>query len=180
MSDVNEFKKYMLDLNIDDNITQYILDMLEGENDFNSIIVKFEILTHEGISVNSIQDEIVENPFFITCEPKEMEKNIELLKKYIDSNEIASVIEMNPEYLTIQKDYFEQNIKMLKIIISKKNFEYLLKGNGEIFTFNSDYLEKRLEFFIKNGLKDKLEDLIIERIDLFEADEEEIDFDELR
>ena len=87
MSDVNEFKKYMLDLNIDDNITQYILDMLEGENDFNSIIVKFEILTHEGISVNSIQDEIVENPFFITCEPKEMEKNIELLKKYIDSNE---------------------------------------------------------------------------------------------
>ena len=179
MSDVNEFKKYMLDLNIDDNITQYIMDMLEGENDFNSIILKFEILNHEGINVNTIQDEIVENPFFLTCEPKEFEKNIEILKKYVDSNEIANVIEMNPEYLTIQKDYFEQNIKMLKIILSEENFEFLLKGNGEIFTFNSDYLEKRLEFFIKNGLKDKLETLIVERIDLFEADEDEIDFDEI-
>ena len=174
-SDINEFKKYMIDLNIDNNLTEYILSALEGEKDFQSIIVKFEILSNEGIDINSIQDELIENPFFITCEPKEMENNIDTLKKYLKQNEVKNAIEMNPEYLTVHGNSLEQNIKMLKIILPEDKFNMLLKGNGELFTFNSNYLEKRLEFFIKNGFKDRLEEFIIERLDLFDMDEDEID-----
>ncbi len=179
MSDIKEFKKYMIDLNVDDSFVQYIIDMLEGETDYQSIIAKFEILHHEGIDINSIQDDLMENPFFITCEPKEVETNIATLKKYVDSNEINKVISMNPDYLTIEGNHFEQNIKMLKVILSDEMFNVLLKGNGEILTFNSDYLEKRLEFFIKNGFKNRLEEFIIGRIDLFDMDEDEINLDEL-
>ena len=179
MIDVNEFKKYMIDLNVDSNFVDYIIDMLEGEKDFQSIIVKFEILHHEGIDINAIQDDLMENPFFIVCDPKNVEKNIETLKKYISEDEISKVIGMNPDYLTVEDNNLEQNIKMLKLILSDKTFEFMIKGNGEIFTFNSDFLEKRLEFFIKNGFKNRLEEFIIGRIDLFDMDEEEINLEEL-
>ena len=178
-NDINEFRKYMIDLNVDDSLTQYVIDMLEGEKDYQSIITKFEILHHEGIDINSIQDDLIENPFFITCEPKDVERNIEVLKKYVEPKEINKVIGMNPDYLTVEENHFEQNIKMLKMILSDEMFDILLKGNGEILTFNSDFLEKRLEFFIKNGFKDRLEEFIIGRIDLFDMEEDEINLDEL-
>ncbi len=179
MNDIKEFKKYMIDLNIDDNFTQYIIDMLEGESDFQSIILKFEIMHHEGIDINSIQDDLMENPFFIVCDPKDIETNINTLKKYVDEDEISKVIGMNPEYLTVEGSNLEQNIKMLQLILPEDKFNIVLKGNGEILTFNSNYLEKRLEFFIKNGLKNRLEELIMERIDLFDLDEDEINLEEL-
>lgn len=179
MSDIKEFKKYMIDLNVDDSLVQFIIDMLEGETDYQSIIVKFEILHHEGIDINAIQEELMENPFFVICDPKVVETNLEVLKKYVEPEEISKVIEMNVDYLTIEENHFEQNIKMLKVILPEASFNLLLKGHGEILTFNSDYLEKRLEFFIKNGFKDRLEEFIIGRIDLFDMDEDEINFDEL-
>ena len=178
-SDVKEFRKYMIDLNVDDNLSQYIIDMLEGESDFQSIIAKFEILHHEKININAIEEALMENPFFITCEPKDVETNIAVLKKYVKPEEISKVIEMNPDYLTIEGNHFEQNIKMLKVILSDEMFDVLLKGNGEILTFNSDYLEKRLEFFINNGFKNRLEEFIIGRIDLFDMEEDEINLEEL-
>ena len=43
-----------------------------------------------------------------------------------------------------------------------------------------DYLEKRFEFFIKNGLKDKIKTIILNKIEAFEDDEEDIDLEELK
>lgn len=179
MNSVNEFKSYMLSLNANEELTNFLLDMLEGENSLQSLIVKIEILQSEGININALTEGIMENPFFVIEEPKVIEHNIEVLKKYIDKKELTKVLEMNIDYLTIPDDHFEQNIKMVKLLVSPDIFEILLKANGEIFTFNSDHLEKRFEFFIKNGFKTRLEELIMGRIDLFELDEDEINLEEL-
>ena len=56
----------------------------------------------------------------------------------------------------------------------------MLKIDSEILSFNTNYLEKRLEFFIKNGLKDKIKNIILNRIEAFEDAEDEIDLEELK
>ena len=56
----------------------------------------------------------------------------------------------------------------------------MLKIDSEILSFNTDYLEKRFEFFIKNGLKDKIKTIILNKIEAFEDDEEDIDLEELK
>lgn len=179
MDSVKEFKTYMASLGVEESFTEYLLMMLEGENNLQSLIVKIEILHSEGIDINALTEELMENPFFIVEEPKVIEHNIEVLKKYIDKKELTKTLEMNIDYLTVPENSLEQNIKMVKLLVSPKVFDVLLKAHGEIFTFNADYLEKKFEFFIKNGLKDKIEELIMSKIEIFEMDEEEINLEEL-
>lgn len=180
MTDVKEFKAYMRSINVSDCFTDYLLDMLEGESDLQSLVIKIEILHSEGIDIASLEDSIMEDPWFVVEEPKVIADNIDVLKKYLDKKELNKVLEMNPEYLTVQGNSLEQNIKMIKLLVSPKCFEVLFKAHGEIFTFNSDFLEKRFEFFIKNGLKDKIEELILTKMEVFDLEEEEINLDELR
>lgn len=179
MNNINEFKAYMLSIDVNEELTNFLLDMLEGENTLQSLIVKIEILQSEGININALTDGLMENPFFVIEEPKVIEHNIEVLKKYVDPKELTKVLEMNIDYLTILDDHFEQNIKMVKLLVSPNIFEVLLKAHGEIFTFNSEYLVKRFEFFINNGLKHKIEEFIISKIELFELEEDEINLEEL-
>ena len=56
----------------------------------------------------------------------------------------------------------------------------MLKIDAEILSFNTDYLEKRLEFFIKNGLKDNIKDIILKYFDALEDEEDEIDIELLK
>lgn len=179
MNSVAEFKDYMKSLNVEEGFTDTLLMMLEGENNLQSLIVKIEILHSEGIDINAISDSLIENPFFVVEDPKVIEHNLEVLKKYIEKDELTKTLEMNSDYLTVPNDYLEQNIKMVKLLVSPKVFEVLLKAEGEIFTFNSEYLVKRFEFFINNGLKHKIEEFIISKIELFELEEDEINLEEL-
>ena len=56
----------------------------------------------------------------------------------------------------------------------------MLKIDSEILSFNTDYLEKRLEFFIKNGLKGVIKEIILKYIEVFEDEEDKIDLEELK
>ena len=73
-----------------------------------------------------------------------------------------------------------ENYKLLKILMSERDLNNLLKIDCEILTFNTDYFEKRLEFFIKNDLKDQIKDIILNDIEAFEDEEDEIDLDDLK
>lgn len=179
MDRVTEFKNYMNSLNVDGDFVDGLLFQLEGENDLQSLIMKIEILHSENININNIKESFIENPLFLIDEPKTIENNITILKKYLNQNDLNISIEMNPEYLTMQDDYLEQNIKMIKLVVSSETFDFLLKAHGEIFTYNTPFLVERLEFFIKNGLKDRIEEFIISKIELFDLDEEEINLKEL-
>ena len=70
MNSVNEFKAYMLSLDVNEELTNFLLDMLEGENTLQSLIVKIEILQSEGININALTEGLMENPFFVIEEPK--------------------------------------------------------------------------------------------------------------
>ena len=75
----------------------------------------------------------------------------------------------------------EREIKAYEIeIANEKDLINMLKIDCEILTFNTDYFEKRLEFLIKNGLKDAIKSIILNDIEAFEDEEDEIDLEELK
>ena len=100
--------------------------------------------------------------------------------KNIKLENIANVLEINSELLSTSDQIMSENYKLLKILMPEKEVLNMLKIDSEILSFNTNYLEKRLEFFIKNGLKDKIKNIILNRIEAFEDAEDEIDLEELK
>ena len=122
---------------------------------------------------------IMENPLFLTTTLETVKNNINFLKN-INLENIPRTLEINPELLSTSDKTMSENYKLLKILMSEKDLANMLKIDCEILTFNTDYFEKRLEFFIKNDLKDNIKDIILNDIEAFEDDEEDIDLDELK
>lgn len=122
---------------------------------------------------------IMENPLFLTTTLETVKNNINFLKN-INLENIPRTLEINPELLSTSDKTMSENYKLLKILMSEKDLANMLKIDCEILTFNTDYLEKRLEFFIKNDLKDNIKDIILNDIEAFEDDEKDIDLDELK
>lgn len=180
MSKAKEYRDYMNSLNVDGNYAEYLLGQVSTETDIQNLITKIEMIEAEGVDIDTVIEGLAENPLFPVEEPSVIAKNIETLKQYVYFKDLGLAIESTPEYLTMQEDYLEQNIKMIKLVVSPEIFDILLKAHGEIFTYNTPYLVSRLEFFVKNGLKDKIEQFILEDIELFDLDEEEIDLNDLK
>lgn len=122
---------------------------------------------------------INENPLFLTTTLETVKNNINFLKN-INIENIPRTLEINPELLSTQDKTMSENYKLLKILLSEKDLTNILKVDCEILTFNTDYFEKRLEFFIKNDLKDCVKDIILNDIESFEDEEEQIDIDDLK
>ena len=55
----------------------------------------------------------------------------------------------------------------------------LILDRGELLTFKPKYLSEKLCYLIENGLKDKLVKILIEEIEIFDLDNDEIDLDYL-
>ena len=100
--------------------------------------------------------------------------------KNIKLENISKIIEINSELLSTQDKIMSENYKLLRVLMPEKEVLNMLKIDSEILSFNTDYLEKRFEFFIKNGLKDKIKTIILNKIEAFEDDEEDIDLEELK
>lgn len=122
---------------------------------------------------------ISENPLFLTTTLETVKNNINFLKN-IKLENIARTLEINPELLSTSDKTMSENYKLLKILMSEKDLMNMLKVDCEILTFNTDYFEKRLEFFIKNDLKDQIKDIILNDIEAFEDEEDEINLEDLK
>lgn len=122
---------------------------------------------------------ISENPLFLTTTLETVKNNVNFLKN-INLENISRTLEINPELLSTSDKTMSENYKLLKILMSEKELANMLKIDCEILTFNTDYFEKRLEFFIKNDLKDNIKDIILNDIEAFEDEEEEIDLEDLK
>ena len=120
-----------------------------------------------------------ENPLFITTSLETVKNNVNFLKN-INLENIPRTLEINPELLSTSDKTMSENYKLLKILMSEKELANMLKIDCEILTFNTDYFEKRLEFLIKNGLKDNIKDIILNDIEAFEDEEDEIELEELK
>lgn len=122
---------------------------------------------------------ITENPLFLTTTLETVKNNVNFLKN-IKLENISKILEINPELLSTSDKTMSENYKLLKILMAEKDLINMLKIDCEILTFNTDYFEKRLEFFIKNDLKDYVKDIILNDIEAFEDEEDEIDLESLK
>lgn len=174
-----ELKKYFDELNYDESLQVEILENIENEKDIESLYEKIKFLTKVGVPGEGIDMIISENPLFLTTTLENVKNNINFLKN-IKLEDIPRTLEINPELLSTSDKTMSKNYKLLKILMSEKDLSNMLKIDCEILTFNTDYFEKRLEFFIKNDLKDNIKDIILNDIEAFEDEEDEIDLDELK
>lgn len=174
-----ELKKYFEELNYDESLQDEMLAYVDNEKDIESLYEKIKFLTKTGVPQEGIEMIINENPLFFTTTLETVKNNINFLKN-IKLENIARTLEINPELLSTSDKTMSENYKLLKILMSEKELANMLKIDCEILTFNTDYFEKRLEFFIKNDLKDSIKDIILNDIEAFEDEEDEIDLDELK
>ena len=174
-----ELKKYFQELNYEESLQDEMLEYVETEQDIESLYEKIKFLNKLGVPAEGIDMIITENPLFIATTLETVKNNINFLKN-IKLENIARTLEINPELLSTADKPMSENYKLLKILMSEKDLMNMLKVDCEILTFNTDYFEKRLEFFIKNDLKNQIKDIIQNDIEAFEDEEDEIDINELK
>ena len=174
-----ELKKYFDELNYSENIQREILESVETEKDIESLYEKIKFLNKNGVPAEGIEMIFNENPLFITTSLETVKNNVNFLKN-INLENIPRTLEINPELLSTSDKTMSENYKLLKILMSEKELANMLKIDCEILTFNTDYFEKRLEFLIKNGFKDNIKDIILNDIEAFEDEEDEIELEELK
>ncbi len=174
-----ELKKYFQELNYEESLQDEMLEYVETEKDIESLYEKIKFLNKLGVPAEGIDMIITENPLFIATTLETVKNNINFLKN-IKLENIARTLEINPELLSTSDKTMSENYKLLKILMSEKDLMNMLKVDCEILTFNTDYFEKRLEFFIKNDLKNQIKDIILNDIEAFEDEEDEIDINELK
>lgn len=172
-------KEYLENLKYEEGFIEELISYVDTESDIKSLYDKIEFLTNLGIKKEGLDMIISENPLFLTT-PLETVKNSVNFLKNIKLDNISKIIEINSELLSVSDKIMSENYKLLKILIPEKELINMLKIDSEILSFNTDYLEKRLEFFIKNGLKDNIQKIILNRFDVFEDEEDEIDIEELK
>ena len=174
-----ELKKYFDELNYSENIQREILESVETEKDIESLYEKIKFLNKNGVPAEGIEMIFNENPLFITTSLETVKNNVNFLKN-INLENIPRTLEINPELLSTSDKTMSENYKLLKILMSEKELANMLKIDCEILPFNTDYFEKRLEFLIKNGFKDNIKDIILNDIEAFEDEEDEIELEELK
>ena len=175
----DELKKYFEELNYSETLQKEILETVETEKDIESLYEKIRFLNKTGVPGEGIEMIFDENPLFITTTLETVKNNVNFLKN-INLENIPRTLEINPELLSTSDKTMSENYKLLKILMSEKELSNMLKIDCEILTFNTDYFEKRLEFLIKNGLKDYIKNIILNDIEVFEDEEDEIDLEELK
>ncbi len=175
----DKLKSFLEELKYDENSINEILELVDNEKDIESLYNKIEFLNKNGVNQEGIDIILSDNPLFLTTDIDTVKRSVNFLKN-IKLENIANVLEINSELLSTSDQIMSENYKLLKILMPEKEVLNMLKIDSEILSFNTNYLEKRLEFFIKNGLKDKIKNIILNRIEAFEDAEDEIDLEELK
>ena len=166
-----KIEDYLKKVGFSQDDIEYILEYATNEIDRKVLYEKIKYLILLGLNPKQVIIIIEEDLTFVT-EPLELIKeNVDILKKYLNENEIINTLEVTPEILTVKSGELKQNIKLLSIVIN--NDEYLkiiIQDRGEILTYKPDYLSNKLSFFVENGLKDKILNIIIQDIEIFDLE----------
>ncbi len=178
---MKEIEEYLKKIGFDEEDIETILEYANNEIDRKILHEKIKYLISLGLDARQIRIIIEEDLTFVTEELEQIKKNSQVLKKYLDEEEIKAALEVTPELLTIKENELERNINLLSLIIKDKEIlKIIIQDRGEILTYKPDYLSDKFSFFINKGLKDNLLKIIIENIEVFELDNDEINIEELK
>lgn len=174
-------KDYLKKIGFDEEDIEYLLEYAANEIDSKILHEKIKYLISLGLNARQIRIIIEEDITFVTEELEEIKNNGEVLKKYLDSEEIVNALEVSPELLTMKENELERNINLLSLVITdKESLKIVLQDRGEIVTYKPDYLSDKFSFLINNGLKENILKIIIENVEIFELDNDEINLEELK
>ena len=176
--DINE---YLKKVGFGEDEISYILEYATNEIDKNLLHEKIKYLISLGLDPRRIRIIIEEDMTFVTEEISLIVKNGEILKTYLNQDELLDTLEVTPELLTVKEGYIEENIKLLKIVVTDEEIlKVLLLDRGELLTYKPKYLSEKLSFLIENGLKEKIVKILIEEIEIFDEENENIDLEYLK
>lgn len=174
-------EEYLNKLGFDEETTEMIMSYSVNDIDKEVLHEKIKYLISLGLDPRRIRIVIEEDMTFVTEEISVIVKNGEFLKGYLNPEELLDTLEVTPELLTVKEGYIEENIRLLNLIVTDKEvLKMLILDRGELLTFKPKYLSEKLSYLIENGLKDKLVKILIEEIEIFDLDNDEIDLDYLR
>lgn len=183
MEDTENIKieEYLKKIGFEDEDIEYILEYARNEIDSKILHEKIKYLISLGLNARQIRIIIEEDITFVTENLELIKSNGEILKKYLNTDEIVNALEVTPELLTITENELERNINLLSLIITDKEvLKIIIQDRGELLTYKPDYLSDKFSFLISKGLKENILKIIIENIEIFELDNDEINIEDLK
>lgn len=154
-----------------------IKEFVKNEIDIKELCTKILYLYELNCSPRIIRIIIEENILFLSTELKEIEAVVNYIKEKDLGEYLEDLLEVNPDLITEPVEKLRRNENLLKMMLSEEKVKTLLRDRIEILTYNTDYLSKRLAYLVENGLKDKIEDIILSKIEIFDLEDDEIEFE---
>lgn len=174
-------ENYLKKIGFEEEDIEYILKYAENEIDSKILHEKIKYLISLGLNARQIRIVIEEDITFVTENLELIKSNGEILKKYLNPEEVVNTLEVTPELLTIAQNELERNINLLSLLITDKEvLKIIIQDRGEILTYKPDYLSDKFSFLINNGLKENILKILIENIEIFELDNDEINIEDLK
>lgn len=173
--------EYLKKIGFEQEEIEEIVEYANSEIDKKVLHEKVKYLISLGLEPRQIRIILEEDLLFVTEEFNTIEANGNILLKYLNKEEIKNTLEVTPELLTLNAEELERNINLLKLVITnEETLKIVLQDRGELLTYKSDYLSDKLTFFVSQGLKENILKIIIENVEVFELDNDEIDVEELK
>lgn len=174
-------KEYLRKIGFDEEEISSILEYASNEIDRKVLHEKIKYLISLGLDARQIRIVIEEDITFVTENLETIVQNGDILKKYLNEEEIKNALEVTPEFLSMKKGELEQNIRLLNLVVEdRESQKIIIQDRGEILTFKPDYLSDKFSFFINNGLKDQILKIMIENVEIFDLENDEINIEELK
>lgn len=183
MADVENMgiDEYLKKIGFEAEEIEEILEYANSEIDRKVLHEKVKFLISLGLEARQIRIVLEEDWLFVTEDFELIKENAAVLTKYLDQEEIKNTLETTPEILTVRKEELERNINLLKLVINdEESLKIVIQDRGEILTYKPDYLSDKFTFFVSKGLKENILKIIIENVEIFELDNDEIDVEELK
>lgn len=183
MADVENMgiDEYLKRIGFEAEEIEEILEYANSEIDRKVLHEKVKFLISLGLEARQIRIVLEEDLLFVTEDFELIKENAAVLTKYLDQEEIKNTLETTPEILTVRKEELERNINLLKLVINdEESLKIVIQDRGEILTYKPDYLSDKFTFFVSKGLKENILKIIIENVEIFELDNDEIDVEELK
>lgn len=154
-----------------------IKESVENEIDMKELCAKIIYLHDLNCSARIIRIIIEENILFLSTELKDIEAVVNFIKEKGLEEYLENMLEVNPDLISEPVEKLRRNENLLKLMLSEEKMKVILRDRIEILSYNTDYLSKRLAYLVENGLKDKIETIILSRIEIFDLEDDEIEFE---
>ena len=173
--------EYLKKIGFDEEEIEEILEYANSEIDRKVLHEKVKYLISLGLEARQIRIVLEEDLLFMTEDIEMIKENGAFLVTILDEEEIKNTIETTPEILTVKKEDLERNYNLLKLVIpDEESLKIVIQDRGELLTYKPDYLSDKFTFFVSEGLKDNILKIIIDNVEVFDLDNDEIDLEELK